>query len=422
MNVRSKVMGFALPVLIFLLTGCTTIDTKPFESFNESLVQLDKGATSTLDVTIPLTEARYRKELVDELSKKKTDLLSELDISPSTTDPFFVSKQPVFLTARKFKLAVAKTNQVWIDYSGLLLQLASRDLVDDDEFKKLSEELNQNAFHAVQALDDDPGNIAAENTAMFSTLAISIAEKFINTKQKEKLKESINANQDNIGQYVEHMQSAIVTMAQSSTQEHSEKQMELTRNLLGLIADNTDGKNQAKIQKVVGDMIDVKTTHLSQMESLRALHSAYAKIPAAHEALAQRLEKSDASIEAISTFLDKTIQLNASYQANARINKAALVQARADAANAKASAAEMRYQQARLKASEAQFEYTLAETDLQKNPDNATKQKAVETAKATADELTLEADNLLKSAEALRAAATAIQTSANEVKSGIINN
>ncbi|WP_335903108.1 hypothetical protein [Shewanella algae] len=409
-------------VAFSLLAGCTTIDTKPFEQFNSSLIELNKGATSSLDVTIPLAEGRYRKEVESELKQGNDDLLQELYIVAEADNPFFISKPPVFLKAKKFKLGVSKTNLVWLEYSNLLLQLSSKDLVDDEKFSKLSEELNKNAFDAVQSLKDEPSDTSAKNTALFSELAIAMAKEYLKTKQKEKLMESLTNNQDSIGAYVEHMKSAIVTMAQSSTQEHSEKQQYLTRDLVGLVGSNENGKNDAKIQKIIGDMIDIKTTHSNQMESLQALYAAYGKIPAAHEALATRLSKSDSSIAAINDLLEKGIQLHASYEAKAKVNKAELVQAKADAASSEATTAEITYQQAKLKYTQAQFEYTLAQNALDADPDNDLKKKDAEDKKKIADELKLEADALKESSEALRASATAIQESANEVKNSIINN
>ena len=211
-------------------------------------------------------------------------------------------------------------------------------------------------------------------------------------------------------------------MAQSSTQEHSEKQQNLTRDLISLLGSNENGKNDAKIQKIIGDMIDIKTTHSNQMESLQALYTAYEKIPAAHEALAKRLSNSDSSIAAINDLLEKGIQLHSSYEAKAKVNKAELVQAKADAASSEATTAEITYQQAKLKYAQAQFEYTLVQNALNTDPDSEIKKRYAEDKKKLADELKLETDTLKESSEALRASATAIQESANEVKKSIINN
>ena len=390
--------------------------------FNSSLTELNKGAASSLDVTIPLAEGRYRKEVENELKQGSDGLLQELYILTETENPFFISRPPVFLKATKFKLGISKANLVWLEYSNLLLQLSSKDLIDDEKFLKLSEELNKNAFDAVQSLKDEPSDTFAKNTALFSELAIAMAKEYIRTKQKEKLMESLASNQGSISSYVEHIQSAIVTMAQSSTQEHSEKQQDLTRDLIGLVGSNENGKNDAKIQKIIGDMIDNKTTHSDQMESLHALHTAYGKIPDAHEALATRLAKSDSSIAAINDLLEKGVQLHYSYEAKAKINKAELVQAKADAASSEATTAEITYQQAKLKYTQSQFEYTLAQNSSDADPDNEIKKKDAEDKNKIAGELKLEADSLKESSEALRAAATAIQESANEVKNSIANN
>jgi len=401
------------------IAACTSIDSTPFQKFNASLVELDKGATSTLDITIPMSESRYRKELESDVSQGNDELLNQLAVVTKADDPFYISQPPVFLKAKKFKLGISKTNLVWLEYSELLLKLSSNELVDEKEFAKLSTELNANAFDAIQSFNDDPSEVSAENTALFSTLAIDGAQEYIKKQQKDKLIKAVKENQASIENYVSHMQAAIVTMAQSSTQEHSEKQQDFNRELILLIAGNTNGKNKAKIQKVMTDMIEVKTVHSEQMASLHALHTAYGKIPAAHKALETNLDETDTSLAGITGLLEKSVQLHASYQTTAKVNKAELVQAKADAANGEATAAEFRYQQAELKASQAQFEYVLAQNESNEEPDNNEKKKDAEAKKKIADDLRVEADLLKESATALRASATGVQESANEVKNSI---
>ncbi|MEL4441844.1 hypothetical protein AAEH88_21790, partial [Shewanella algae] len=89
---------------------------------------------------------RFRKEVESELEQGSDNLLQELYILTEPENPFFISKPPVFLKAKKFKLGVSKVNLVWLEYSNLLLQLSSKELVDDEKFSELSDELNSNAF------------------------------------------------------------------------------------------------------------------------------------------------------------------------------------------------------------------------------------------------------------------------------------
>lgn len=412
-------------VAFALLAGCASIDTKPFEQFNSSLIELNKGATSSLDAIIPLSEERYIKEVESELKQGSNNLLKQLYINPNddNSNPFLVSDPPDFLRANKYKLGVSKANLAWVDYSKLLLELSSNKFVDDGKkFKALATELDVNALDAVQSFKDKPSDTTAKNTALFSNSFITGAEEYIKTKQKQKLIEALSNNQDHIGAYVKHIQKAISELAENSNQEHEKKQENLGRNVISLVTSNENGKNDAKIQKTLRDMIAIKTAHLNQIGSLQALHIAYGRIPAAHEALGTRLSKSDSSIAAINDLLEKGIQLHSSYEATAKVNKAELVQARADAASSKATTAETIYQHAQLKHTEAQFEYTEAQNVLKTDPSNDTKKKDAEDKKKIADELELEADTLKESSEALRAAATAIKESANEVKKSIINN
>ncbi|WP_440455211.1 hypothetical protein [Psychrobacter sp. ASPA161_9] len=422
MNFNTGTRNISFIVAFALLAGCASIDTNPFQQFNSSLIELNKGATSSLDVTIPLSEERYIKEIESELKQGNDNLFNQLLIETDDSKPFLVSESPTFLTMKKFKLGVSKVNLAWVEYSNLLLELSSNELVDDEKFLKLATDLNANARDAVQSLKYKPNDTTAKYTGLFSTSFITGAEEYINTKQKEKLIESLTKNQDYIGAYVKDIQEAIHAMAQSNNEEFAIKQESLGRDLLSLVKSNENGNNDVKIRRTLGEMIDIKTAHLNQVESLQALYIAYGRIPAAHAALATRLSKSDSSIAAINDLLEKGIQLHSSYEATAKVNKVELVKVKADAANSKATTAEIIYQQGKLKYAQAQFEYTLAKNALNTDPSNNTKKKDAEYKKKIADELKLEVDTLKESSEALRVAATAIEESASEVIKSIIKN
>lgn len=414
-------------VAFALLVGCASIDTKPFEQFNSSLIELNEGAASSLNAIIPSSEERYIKEVESKLKQGSTDLLYQLLIEAidDNSDPFFVSEHPDFLRANKIKSGVLKANLAWVDYSRLLLELSSNKFVDDDGSKKftnLATELNVNAFDAVQSFKDKPSDTSAKNTALLSNSFITAAENYINKKQKQELIEALTNTQDSISAYVKDTQEAIKLLAKKSTDERVKKQENLSRDVVSLVTSNENGKNDVKIQKTLRDMIAIKTAHSNQIGSLQALHTAYGRIPAAHEALATRLSKSDSSIAAINDLLEKGVQLHSSYEATAKVNKVELVQDKAKDASSTATRAENIYQNAQIKYMEAKIEHILAQIALENDSSNDTKKKEAEDKKKIADELKLEADTLKESAEALRAAATAIQESANEVKNSIINN
>lgn len=402
--------------LLALNIGCASLDIQPFEEFHASLEELDRGVVSTLDVTIPLAEARYRKELTEDLAQGNTELLRQLFISPDTKDPFYISEPPSFVKANNFKLGIAKTNLAWLQYTGLLVKLSAQELADEEEFADLSVQLNNNAFYALQALDGELSESSYKDIALFSELSMVLAREYVKTSQKKKLVEAINSNQSSIAGYVKKMQAAIVTMAQFSTQEYSEKQADLSRKLIGLAGEG----GSIEVDSVAGEMIAVKREHAEQMLLLQNLHAVYGKIPEAHAALAKRLVKPEASLAAITDLLERGTLLYAAYDVKAKVNKTGLVQAKADAASSQAAAAELRSRQARLKASQAQFEYTLAQNVANEDPENATKKKDAENKKKIAEELRLNADKLEIAALELRASALALQESANEVQNSIL--
>ena len=401
-----------------IVTGCSSIDSKPFEKFSESLTELDKGATASLNVTIPMTESRFRNQLVSNLRAGKSDVhkLLTVQIDPSTNkDPFYISPGPLFIETERFKQGIDKSNQVWVDYAKLLVMLSSEELSNPNDFEAMSTDLNAHSMNAIRALNDDPSKVSAKNSAIFSTIAITAAKAFIDDKQKDTLAKAITGNQTAIERYADQMKSSIITIAQYSTQEFTEVQQVESRKLLTLIK----GKDAAKTQKSVSKLIDNKQQHAQQMRSLNALYIAYSKIPEAHKSLSNSLSNGETSLVAINSLLEKGVAMHTSYKTKLAHNKAELIQAKADAADAVASAGELKYQQAVLVYSLAQLDYTEALTESSNSPNDQGKKDHANKLKEQAEKLKVEANKLGEQAGALRIAATSVQDSANNIKNTI---
>lgn len=400
---------------LFIAAGCSSIDSKPFEKFSVSLTELDKGATASLNISIPLTESRFRNELVSDLRAGRSEAYQLITVQVDAFDPFYISPGPLFIEAERFKAGIQKSNQVWIDYASLLVMLSSEKLSDPADFEKMSTDLNNHSMNAIRAFKTDPSEVSAKNAAIFSTIAVTAAKEFIDNKKKETLTKVLVDNQTAIDSFAEQMKSATIIMAQYSTQEHTELQQVESRNLLTLLV----GTDEVKIQKSVSKLIEIKQRHAQQMLSLNTLYIAYSKIPEAHKALSNSLSESDTSLAAINSLFEKGVAMHTSYESKLTQNKAELIQAKSDAADALASAAELKYQQAVLVSSQAQLDYTRAIADSSNSPNDQGKKDLASNLKEQAGKLKEDADKLKEQAEALRIAANSVQDSANIIKNTI---
>ena len=107
--------------------------------------------SASLSVVHERTRDRYIAEAADgDVAKVQALLLTQ-----PPGDPFgwASANPPLFLKAARFKEGVYRLNSVLVGYAGLLVQLASPELVSSEKLQQLAKDLNNgNLRNAVQAL------------------------------------------------------------------------------------------------------------------------------------------------------------------------------------------------------------------------------------------------------------------------------
>jgi hypothetical protein len=415
LSLKTTLHTFILMISISVV-GCSSIPVEPFEKFSNSIKALEQGSNKALVEIIPMSEVRFKRDLISDIEEKRLESISKLIIDIDAEDPFKVPTVPLFLKAEQFKISVSRVNQVWVAYSNLLLQLASPDLISEEEFKQMSTDLNANALSAIGAIKSSSDDGDAKNAALFSEIGMSLAKNYLENKRESELAQILRENQVNVDEFVSAMHSAIITMMQFSAQEFTSKQASLSRTLISDISSNTGNKNDNKIDKAIDSLIDLNRDYLNQVSTLQSLTNAYSKISTAHASLSTIVDSSNLSLKSISELMEAGSKMHTSYEQKLAVNKASMVQAQADTAAAEANLLELKSQEAVLAASTAKFEYTKSLVAVKNNPGDNGLKAASDALKIKAEELQLKANDLVAQALEIRTAANTVIEKAKALK------
>ncbi|HSR50254.1 MAG TPA: hypothetical protein VLV83_05460, partial [Acidobacteriota bacterium] len=186
--------GLGLPVLLggllIFLSACASVRSGPFEQFAKNTQSLQTNVENALKVGAGDAQARFLADATQDPSKAQ-DLL----LQPDPSDAFNYQSEdlPLFLTAQRFRARVVDATGVVSEYASALLQLASPDLLSQQEFDEMSKNINADAAKAALAISDQSRPPAA-GIGLISTAAGAIFRQFLESKRKKALLRALQAN------------------------------------------------------------------------------------------------------------------------------------------------------------------------------------------------------------------------------------
>jgi hypothetical protein len=294
------VRHLVIALAILGVTGCASISPAPFTAFATSLQKLRDGADAPLSLVHERALNRYIAETVaGDVGKVQGLLLTQL-----TGDPFgwTSSQPPLFLKVARFKDGVHELNSVLVGYAGLLGQLASPDLVTSEQFEQLAKDLNGNLRNAVQALGvSAPSN---REIAIFSTLGTAAFRAYLKNKQRSSLLRALDRNQPAIQGAAELGASAVRITAIALRNEYNHG----SDKLAAMIKD--PNRSDSGKQETLRELIELDQKFIKEISVLRALHSSYVALPAAHQELAVGLVDPKRGLPMIVELLENARALN----------------------------------------------------------------------------------------------------------------
>ncbi len=383
----------AFVVVLSAIAGCTSIPAEPFNAFANAAVAMHQGSESALATLVPMSEARFLKEVQTDPEK-----LEQLMLGFDPQDPLAFTVDAYFLKAEQFRNGTGQATQAFVSYAELLQQLASPELLPQKTFDDLATDLNANAFAAVSTMRTDSGGGAVESVGLFSEVAIVATHAYLESKRRAALATAIAANQP----MVDHFSSL---MAEN----------------VSLVAVALNNEYQARAQEYLGardsdSFAALDRGHIRQLQALRALSDAFVDISKAHASLASAVRDDGGAAAGITSLLESAKRLQASYDHSLTSNRSVAAQAKADAALARAAIARSEAESLALRAASANVKAVESREAAKANPGDAAKEKKAADLDERASELRLRAGEAAATAEVLEAAAQQVQQAADAIK------
>jgi hypothetical protein len=273
------------------MTGCASVDPKPFSDFAAGLRTLRDGADAQAGVNV---EAN-RKRLIEQVEAgniSPADLQLGFPTDFGTDYSFSASgEEPLFIKLARLEQGLKALNDAMVSYADLLVTMAGNETVNPADFDTMTDDLNTDIGSAAAALQL---KLPAEQQALISTAATKIFEEYIESKRRRSLTAAINEVQPQVRRFAQAGQTAIRAIAAGiKTTYTADLFMPLA------LANPVD----------VEAILQLNESTQSTLATLEALWRSYGQLPAAHANLAAAASSRKHGLEALLAFNAEVIRL-----------------------------------------------------------------------------------------------------------------
>jgi len=257
------------------------VNPDAFKKFAAATTELRDGADKTLALQSKWAQQRFANALqyskADTLTNRYVQmlLLDGVDDDPfgwqSPTTPFYV-------VTRQFRAAVKALNDALVDYASLLDDLSRAGIVSRDELDSRVTDINNGARTAVTLIKPEP---PPASVAIVSIMAARFLEELVDDKRHELLVEAIRANGPGLRAICSLLDNAMTLTAQGVRAEYDQRSFALADQL----THTRTGSGHRR--DLINDLMKLNDLYTQHLATLRAMRDVYARLPHAHEELAQ---------------------------------------------------------------------------------------------------------------------------------------
>lgn len=299
-----SITTWALTLVAVGLSGCASISPAPFNSLSSSVQQLRGGADASLGMVTDLSRERY---IAEGAAGDTSNYAKRLQLTEKNGDRFgWISPNPpLFLKAAQFREGLYQLNSVLVDYTNLLAQLASPDLVAPSVFDGLARDLNSNLRNAASTLSPKSSD---KEIAIISTASTAAFRAYLQHRQRASLISALKNNQAAFSNVASLGENAVEIEEKYLLKEYQDASHSISTALLQPAL--SVKQKEVLLRKLV--KLDEKL--IKELAVLKALHQSYKALPAAHSELAKGLANPKLGLPMIQEIFENSQRLYRLYE------------------------------------------------------------------------------------------------------------
>ena len=135
--------AFCIVLVFWMVTGCASVNPKPFDDFANSVTTVQDGMAKALT----LSESNARETLIENLASDSNAKFGDVQILSGANYQWHYSSNnpPVYLALIEAQAKLAHLSEVFADYAELLANLAGGKILDPAAFDTMAADLNSKA-------------------------------------------------------------------------------------------------------------------------------------------------------------------------------------------------------------------------------------------------------------------------------------
>ena len=302
----SAAVGCAL-----LLVSCAAPNQDAFNQYSTAV----KNAGDSLDNVLVQETSWSRDEYVDKVLKGNVTLedTAFLDTKMGQFSVVFPNggkNQPTFYKLQDARVTLASLNQATGKYVNILATLASKELINPDTFATIAQDTDTSLNSIAANLKVQNADVAIH---VFSVGSAEVMRLLIEHRRRAALERILSNNQPAINAYCNSCVRLLRVLSQSVTNDYTVKAEGLEARFEALKAKNSDLTNSSEAKDIVSQHLELNSTYVALVQSLKSAKEVYTKLPEGHRELLQSVQKKATGFAAIQAIAEEGQRLKTIY-------------------------------------------------------------------------------------------------------------
>jgi len=294
----NKKWFICISVLAWAVTGCASVDSRPFVKFNSVVKEAGAGIDSAMSVNYDWTRSGF----IESFSSDPKSTFSQLVIQVGDQYTWWMDKPPIYLDIKRTQSALGDLNNAFTGYTNLLVKLSDGELIKTDTFDQLARDLNKNTSDAARALKVPT---TPTELSLFSTAASEAARLYIENKRQGDLIDALRKNQNNVQKYSDLCIELIHIIRGNMKTYYVEKYEPIRK--------AWNAASGEKRQKPTEAMLALNEQFTNALGVLQEVEVTYTAIPKAHADLSRAIKDSKFDLEGIQQLYSSSMRLQRLY-------------------------------------------------------------------------------------------------------------